>query len=178
MTPAPILWFTGLPATGKTTISRALAEVLRKKGHRVQILDGDDFRKATDPNLGFTRAERDLNVQRLVYVAALLAAHGVWVLVAAVSPYREARLKARKGAPGPFVEVFVQTSMETLSGRDDRYRQARAGRIPRFTGVSDWYEEPKNPEVIVQTDRTPPNLCVATILDYLESHGLLLEKTT
>lgn len=176
MTPSPIFWFTGLPASGKTTISRALAKVLQAKGHQVQILDGDEFRSATDPQLGFTRAERDLNIRRMAYVASLLAAHGVTVLVAAVSPYLEARLLARKAAPGPFIEVLVTADIGVLAARDDRYRQARSGRIPRFTGVTDPYEEPRIAELTLWTDASPVHICVARILDYMEDHDLLYTK--
>jgi adenylylsulfate kinase len=143
----------------------------------VEILDGDEIRQVLSSELGFSRKDRDTNVQRIAYVAQLLARHGVTVLVAAVSPYREAREAARAAIEAGgvrFVEVFVAAKLATLTERDPKglYRRALAGEICNFTGISDPYEAPLNPEVMVQTDREDVAVSLKKILAVVLPSGL------
>lgn len=149
-----VLWFTGLSGAGKSTLAQALAAELRETGHRVEVLDGDEVRTNLCQGLGFSREDRDTNIARIGYVAGKLATHGVAVLVAAISPYREARDRVRESVPN-FVEVYVYAPLETVTARDPKglYAKALAGEIAHFTGISDPYEPPLSPEVTVRTDR-------------------------
>jgi adenylylsulfate kinase len=150
------LWFTGLPSAGKSTIAHALADRLRAQGQRVQVLDGDEVRPHLSAGLGFTRADRDINVTRIGWVARLLAAHGVLVLVPVIAPYAAARQAVRQAhaeAQVPFAEVFVSTSLEVAEARDVKglYAKARHGEISGMTGVDDPYEEPRSAELVLDT---------------------------
>ena len=150
------LWFTGLPSAGKSTIAHALADRLRAEGQRVQVLDGDEVRPHLSAGLGFTRADRDINVARIGWVARLLAAHGVLVLVPVIAPYAAARQAVRQAhaeAQVPFAEVFVSTSLEVAEARDVKglYAKARHGEIKGMTGVDDPYEEPRSAELELDT---------------------------
>ena len=150
------LWFTGLPSAGKSTIAHALADRLRAEGQRVQVLDGDEVRPHLSAGLGFTRADRDINVTRIGWVARLLAAHGVVVLVPVIAPYAAARQAVRQAhaeAQVPFAEVFVSTSLAVAEGRDVKglYAKARHGEIRGMTGVDDPYEEPRSAELVLDT---------------------------
>jgi adenylylsulfate kinase len=172
-----IVWMTGLSGAGKSTLATALAARLAPV-RPVELLDGDDVRTFLSAGLGFSRAERDTNVHRIAYVARLLANHGVLVFVAAISPYAETRaeLRARSDAAGhPFVEVFVHAPLETVIERDVKglYKRAQAGEIPSFTGISDPYEPPVNPDVEVRTDREARADCEAHILRALALRGLI-----
>jgi adenylyl-sulfate kinase len=172
-----IVWLTGLSGAGKSTLAAALAARLAVV-RPVEALDGDDVRTFLSAGLGFSRADRDTNVHRIAYVARMLAKHGVLVLVAAISPYAETRaqLRALSDAAGhPFVEVFVHAPLETVEERDVKglYRRARAGELPRFTGISDPYEPPVAPDVEVRTDRETPAACEAQILGALAARGLV-----
>ena len=172
-----IIWLTGLPCAGKSTLSRALADVVARS-HAVEVLDGDVVRRALSPELGFSPADRDLNVRRVSFLARRLAYHGVVVIVAVVSPYAAARAEARTCAVAdgvPFVEVFVTAPLDTLVARDVKgmYRKALAGEITGFTGVSDPYETPANPDITVQTDAESVDVSVRRILDLLKSKALL-----
>jgi sulfate adenylyltransferase len=168
-----VVWFTGLSGAGKSTVARAMALRLLQRGHRVELLDGDEVRTNLSEELGFSREDRDINIARIGYVAAKLARHGVAVLVAAISPYREARDRARSSVDH-FVEVHVATSLATCAERDVKglYAQAFAGRLPQFTGVSDPYEPPLSPEVVLHTDREPVESSVGQVLACLERLGL------
>src|SRR4029077_13419593 len=137
------VWFTGLSGAGKSTISTALAEELRRRGRPVEILDGDVVRENLSKGLGFSREDRDTNIRRIGFVAELLTRHGVVVLVAAISPYRETRDEVRARI-GHFVEVHVDCPLDELVQRDVKglYKRALAGEIDNFTGVSDPYEPP------------------------------------
>jgi len=164
-----VVWFTGLPSAGKTTLSRIFARQLRSRGLKVEVLDGDEVRETLSKGLGFTRDDRDTNIRRIGYVAQLLARNGVWVLVAVISPYRAVREEVRTqvlGQGADFIEVYVRCQLEVAEERDVKglYRRARLGEIPIFTGVSDPYEEPLSPEIVVDTDRQPPEECVERIL--------------
>ena len=167
-----IVWLTGLSGAGKSTLVNALAARLASV-RRVEVLDGDDVRCFLSKGLGFSREDRDTNVQRIAYVARLLARHGVLALVAAISPYAATRddLKRRSEAAGHrFVEVYVNAPLATVVERDVKglYRRARTGEIAHFTGISDSYEPPTAPAVEVRTDLEPP----------LESEGRILAALT
>jgi adenylylsulfate kinase len=168
-----VLWFTGLSGAGKSTVAEAVAPRLRARGHRVELLDGDEVRASLCRGLGFSREDRDTNIARIGYVAAMLARHGVAVLVAAISPYREARDRVR-GSVDHFVEVFVAAPLETCIRRDVKglYASALAGRIPRFTGVSDPYEPPLHPELTLPTHREPVERSAERVLLCLGELGL------
>jgi adenylylsulfate kinase len=146
------VWLTGLSGAGKTTIASRLADELRRQGHRVEVLDGDVIRENLSKGLGFSKADRDTNIRRIGFVAELLTRNGVVVVVAAISPYRSVRDEVR-GSVGRFLEVYVRCPLDELVRRDVKglYRRALTGEIPNFTGVSDPYEEPAAPEVVVDS---------------------------
>jgi sulfate adenylyltransferase len=170
------LWFTGLSGAGKSTISLLLAERLRRLGQPVEILDGDEVRENLSKGLGFSREDRETNLRRIGFVAKLLARRGTIVITAAISPYRDVR-DALRADLGRFLEVYVKCPLEVCVARDVKglYRKALAGEIPAFTGVSDPYEEPLNPDVVVETDRETPEESAARILGRLQELGFLRE---
>jgi adenylyl-sulfate kinase len=167
------LWFTGLSGSGKSTIAAVVVDDLRRRGHRVELLDGDEVRENLSAGLGFSKADRDTNIRRIGWVAALLARNGVVAVTAAISPYRSVRDEVR-ATIDQFVEVYVDTPIEVCEERDVKglYERARAGEIPAFTGVSDPYEPPRAPEVHVVTHDRNPAASAAEVIDYLERSGL------
>lgn len=167
------LWFTGLPAAGKSTVAGAVARRLQQRGARVEVLDGDVVRRELCADLGFSPEDRDENVRRLAFVADLLSRNGVSVCVAAISPYRAAREAARTRIGDRFVEIYVKASAEACATRDPKglYEQARRGELPNFTGVSDPYEEPLAPEITLETELHSPEQSVATVLRWLEERS-------
>jgi sulfate adenylyltransferase len=172
-----ILWFTGLSGAGKSTLAAALREEFGSE-RPVEVLDGDDVRTYLSRDLGFSKEDRDLNIRRIGYVARLLARNGVASIAAAISPYSETRKEVRRLADEvgiPFVEVFAQADLESLVRRDVKglYEKALAGKIANFTGISDPYEPPESPEVLVRTDRESVEQSVAKILAALTQRGLL-----
>ncbi len=171
------VWFTGLSGAGKSTISHLVAEELERHGLTVELLDGDAVRRHLSSELGFSKADRDTNVERIGWVASRLVRAGAVVVVAAISPYREARRVARELVEehGAFVEVHVATSLEDCMSRDTKglYARALAGDVQNFTGVSDPYEEPESPELRIDTAGAAPEASVALVLEQLESLGLL-----
>jgi len=170
-----VVWFTGLPASGKTTLAKAVEQELKNRGvPHVQRLDGDIVRQDLTRDLGFSKEDRDENIRRVSFVAALLAQNGVAALCAFVSPYREARKAARARAPR-FVEVYCRCDLSTLIQRDPKglYKKALAGEIKGFTGIDDPYEEPENPEVICDTARETVAESAAKVIRYLEEHGFI-----
>jgi adenylylsulfate kinase len=172
-----ILWFTGLSGAGKSTLANAVRRSLELT-RPVEILDGDEIRTVLSRGLGFSKPDREENIRRIGYVARLLARHRVAVITAAISPYRESRDEVRRLAAGqgiPFVEVYAQASIEALIQRDVKglYKKALAGEISNFTGISDPYEPPESPEVLIRSDREPVEESVARILETLRGRGLL-----
>jgi adenylylsulfate kinase len=155
------LWFTGLSGAGKSTIANLVAGELRTRGHKVEILDGDEVRTNLSKGLGFSKEDRDTNIRRIGYVCNLLARNGVIAISAAISPYREIRDEIRRNHQR-FFEVYMRCSIEKLSERDVKglYKKALAGEIKNFTGVSDPYEEPLNPELVLDsgTERVEQSL--------------------
>lgn len=168
-----VLWLTGLSGAGKSTVAAKLGPALAERGHRVELLDGDEVRTNLCQGLGFSREDRDTNIARIGYVAGKLARHGVAVVVAAISPYREARDKVRASVTN-FVEVHVAAPLETCTERDVKglYAKALAGEIENFTGISDPYEPPLEPELVLHTEREQVEQSVEQVLAWLEEHGL------
>ena len=168
------LWFTGLSGAGKTTIAQIVEKTLRARGLRVEVLDGDVVRTHLSKGLGFSREDRDTNIRRIAFVANLLTRNGVAVIVAAISPYRAIRDEARTMI-GRFVEVFVSAPLEECVRRDVKglYKKAMAGEIPSFTGVSDPYEEPLAPELVVDTTKESPEDSARRVMATLERLGCL-----
>ncbi len=166
------LWFTGLSGAGKSTLAEAVAPVLRERGVKVEILDGDVVRTNLSKGLGFSKEDRDANILRIGFVAHLLSRNGVAAITAAISPYRDIRDQNR-ALIGDFIEVYARCPLDELVRRDVKglYEKAIRGEIPNFTGVSDPYEEPLNPEVVVETDRETVEESVAKILAALEARG-------
>ncbi|MBX7222550.1 MAG: adenylyl-sulfate kinase [Blastocatellia bacterium] len=176
------LWFTGLSGAGKTTLTTALLPELAKHGIRVEVLDGDEVRTHLSKGLGFSKEDRDTNIRRIGFVARLLARNGVNVITAAISPYREIRDEVRASIEadgGEFIEVYAKCSLEALTERDVKglYKKALAGEIKSFTGVSDPYEAPLSPDVVVETDRETVAESAAKILAELERRNLLATIT-
>jgi len=171
------LWFTGLSGSGKTTIADLVAPELVRRGRMVEKLDGDVVRTHLSRGLRFSKEDRDTNVERIGWVASRLTRHGAAVVVSAISPYAEARRRARALVEefGPFVEIHVATQVEECERRDVKglYARARAGEIPEFTGVSDPYEEPESPELRLETLQLAPAESVQLILEKLEQLGCL-----
>jgi adenylyl-sulfate kinase len=168
------LWFTGLPCSGKTTLARLVEAAVRQRGRKVEILDGDVVRTHLSKGLGFSREDRETNLRRIGFVAKLLARNGVIAIVAAVSPYRDVRDAVRADIED-FVEVYVKCPVDVCMTRDVKgmYKQALEGKIKEFTGVSDPYEEPLNPEIVVETDREAPEASATRIMCRLEALELI-----
>lgn len=169
------VWLTGLSGAGKTTISIPLCQRLESMGYRVQRLDGDVVREKLTPDLGFTKEDRDKNIERVTFIAERLVRHGVITVCAFISPYRAERQYAR-GEIGRFVEVFVKCPLEVCEERDVKglYAKARAGEIKNFTGISDPYEEPENAEMTVDTSQSTLEAEVDAIIDYLRENGYII----
>jgi adenylylsulfate kinase len=169
------LWFTGLSGAGKTTISEIVETELRDRGSRVEVLDGDVVRENLSKGLGFSKEDRDTNIRRIAFVADLLSRNGVPVITAAISPYREIRDEAREVMGDRFIEVFVKASVEVCAERDVKglYEKAFKGEIKEFTGVSDPYEPPLNPELTLDTEHESPEDSAAKILSLLEERQLI-----
>ena len=169
------LWFTGLSGAGKTTISKLVETELDNRRNRLEILDGDVVRENLSKGLGFSKEDRDTNIRRIAFVADLLSRNGVPVITAAISPYRELRDEARELMGDRFIEVFVKASVEACIARDPKglYKKALAGEIKEFTGVSDPYEEPLNPEIVLDTEAESPEESAAKLIALLEERQLI-----
>ncbi len=170
-------WFTGLSGAGKTTLANIVQEQLLARGYKVETLDGDIVRTHLSKGLGFSRADRDTNILRIGFVAKLLTRNEVVVLVSAISPYRVTRDQVRADI-GSFVEVFVKCPLEICIERDTKglYKKALAGEIAQFTGVSDVYEHPLNPEIVVETANETPSESALKIMARLEELGYLVSE--
>ena len=168
------VWLTGLSGAGKTTIAKRLEEELRARHKKVEVLDGDVVRTNLSKGLGFSKEDRDTNIRRIAFVCDLLTRNGVAVIGAAISPYRAVRKEARR-IIGDFVEVYVQCPLDVLMQRDVKglYNKAIRGEISNFTGVSDPYEEPLAPDVLVETHRETVEESVIKVLAALERRGYL-----
>jgi adenylyl-sulfate kinase len=164
-------WLTGLSGSGKSTVGRLAAGILRDRGHHVEVLDGDDVRQNLCAGLGFSREDRDVNVRRIAWVADLLSRNDVVTFVAAVSPYRRTRDEARARMGERFVEVYVRASVDECERRDVKglYERARAGEIQGFTGVSDPYEEPLAAELTLETEQESPEASARRLVEHLEA---------
>ena len=176
------VWFTGLSGAGKSTLATALASVLTSelagRGLKVEILDGDEVRTNLSKGLGFSREDRDTNIRRIGYVARLLARNGAGVIAAAISPYREVRAEVRQSIESDgaaFIEVFVKCPLDVLVERDVKglYKRALAGEIKEFTGVSDPYEAPVDPDVTVETDSETVEVSIRKIIQELARRGFV-----
>jgi adenylyl-sulfate kinase len=165
------LWFTGLSGAGKSTIAEIVEAELRGRGHRVEVLDGDVVRTNLSKGLGFSKEDRDTNIRRIAFVADLLSRNGVVAITAAISPYREIRDEARELMGGRFVEIHVKASVEECARRDVKglYEKAFRGEIKEFTGVSDPYEAPLDPEITIDTEAQTVEESAATVLAYLDA---------
>ncbi|WP_262699414.1 MULTISPECIES: adenylyl-sulfate kinase [Streptomyces] len=172
------VWLTGLPSAGKTTIAYALAERLRGEGRRVEVLDGDEIREFLSSGLGFSREDRHTNVQRIGFVAELLASHGVTVLVPVIAPYEDSREAVRKRHQRegtPYLEIHVATPVEVCSERDVKglYAKQAAGELSGLTGVDDPYEAPADPDLRIETHRNNVQESAAEVRLLLSERGLL-----
>lgn len=165
---APVLWFTGLSGSGKSTIAERVQSELKRQGHELEYIDGDALRSVF-PNTGFSRAEREEHLRRTGYMASRLAAHGITVVASFVSPYRESREFIRKLCPG-FVEIYVSTPLAECERRDVKglYSRARRGEIRNFTGIDDPYEPPEHPELTLDTRVLSVEQCVSKVLERAE----------
>jgi adenylylsulfate kinase len=163
--PAPVLWFTGLSGSGKSTIAERVRKALERRGIEVEYIDGDALREVF-PSTGFTREEREEHLRRTGYMASRLAAHGVTVVASFVSPYRDSREFIRRLCPG-FLEIFVATPLEECERRDVKglYARARRGEIRNFTGIDDPYEPPEHPELTLDTRALSVDACVDQVLE-------------
>jgi adenylylsulfate kinase len=168
-----VLWLTGLSGAGKSTVAAKLGPALAERGHRVELLDGDEVRTNLCQGLGFSREDRDTNIARIGYVAGKLAKHGVAVLVAAISPYRQARDLVRAEVDN-FVEIHVAAPVSTCAERDVKglYAKALSGQIKHFTGVSDPYEPPLAPEIVLHTEAETVDESVGQVIGWLEAKQL------
>ena len=168
------LWFTGLSGAGKSTLAEIVEQRLRERGCNVEVLDGDVVRTHLSKGLGFSKEDRDINIKRIAFVCELLTRNGVASISAAIAPYREAREWARQQI-GNFVEVYVKCPLEVCRQRDVKglYKLVDEGKIKNFTGVDDPYEEPENPEVVVETDNESIEQSIQKIFAKLEALGYL-----
>lgn len=168
------LWFTGLSGSGKTTLARRVGHELRERGLKVEVLDGDVIRQNLSKGLGFSKEDRDTNIRRIGFVCNLLSRNGVVAIAAAISPYRAVRDEVRASQDtGHFVEVYLECPIELLIKRDVKglYQQALNGHVERFTGISDPYEPPEHPEIVLHTDQESEEESAFNILAWLEERG-------
>ncbi len=168
------LWFTGLPCSGKSAVADRAAEILKERGYHVERLDGDIVRQDLTRDLGFSKADRDENIRRVTFVSKLLTRNGVIVLTSFISPYIEVRDRARREI-GSFAEIYTKCALDVCIQRDVKgmYKKAIAGQIKEFTGISDPYEEPVHPELLLETDKETLEESTARVLDLLKTRGYL-----
>jgi adenylyl-sulfate kinase len=171
-----IIWLTGLSGSGKSTIARELERILFTQGHRVMVLDGDNVRQGINADLGFSQEDRAENIRRIGEVSKLFAENGMITISAFISPYTRDRDRVRGIVrEGDFIEAYIKCSLEECERRDTKglYEKAKAGIIKNFTGISDPYEPPGNPEIVVPTDKQTVAESVQTVIEYLERHNYL-----
>lgn len=171
-----VLWFTGLSACGKSTIANEVDYLLNKKGFHTIVLDGDNIRMGLNKNLGFSAEDRAENIRRIGEVAKLFATSGTIVGTAFISPYKADRDKVRAIlAPGEYIEIYVNASLETCEKRDPKglYKKARAGELKNFTGIDDPYEAPEKPELVLDSDNKGIAELAQEVVAYLETNGYL-----
>ena len=174
-----VIWFTGLPSSGKSTIAHAIEEELFRRGHLSFVLDGDNIRHGLNKNLGFSPEDREENIRRIGEVAKLFADSGLITMAAFISPYLKDRERNRRLLEdGEFIEVFVKVSLEEAERRDPKglYKKARAGEIKEFTGIDAPYEEPLNPELIIDTDKLDLEESAKMVIHYLEEKNIIRKK--
>ena len=172
-----VIWFTGLSGSGKSTLAHALEEKLFQKGCRTFVLDGDNVRHGLNSNLDFSEAGRTENIRRISEVSKLMLESGLIVMTAFISPFNKDRDEARKLISNDdFIEIYCKASLETCEARDVKglYKRARAGEIKSYTGIDSPYEEPKNPELIIDTDNQSLGESVSIILSFLELKGIVI----
>ncbi|MEA3441622.1 MAG: adenylyl-sulfate kinase [Chloroflexota bacterium] len=169
-----VVWMTGLSGSGKTTIALLVVDELEKRGMKVERLDGDVVRQSLTRDLGFTAEDRKKNIERVTFVAKLLSRNGIGTVCSFISPYQAVRDDVRANTTN-FLEVFVDAPLDVVIGRDVKgmYKKAIAGEIPNFTGISDPYEAPENPDIHLRTDQNTPEECTQIILDKLETLGYI-----
>ena len=168
------VWFTGLPCCGKTTIAKKVTTILKNKGYKVEHLDGDIVRESLTSDLDFSKEDREENLKRVTFVAKILTRNGVFVLATFVSPYKERRNKSRKEI-GSFVEIYVKCPVEVCKKRDVKgmYKKALNGEIKNFTGVDDPYEEPENPDLVINSDKESIDESVEKVFKKLKELGYI-----
>ena len=167
-----VIWFTGLPCSGKSTLAKLISKQLELLHIKVQVLDGDVIRSKLTSDLGYSEEDRNENIRRIGYVAKLLSENGINTIVATISPYSHARANLRKEIPN-FIETYLRCDIDICANRDVNglYKKAFAGEITNFTGVSDRYEPPKNPEIILDTGIESEDQSVGRVLGFLEDRG-------
>lgn len=168
-----VVWFTGLSGAGKTTIANASTDILRNKGVKTERLDGDVLRKSVTKDLGFTKEDRKKNLERASFIAGVLARNGVVVLSSFITPYKSVRnsLREELGKNSTFIEVYVKASLETCKERDPKglYKKVEKGEIENFTGIDDPYEEPENPDLVIDTEKLTINQSASKLAEFIES---------
>lgn len=171
---APVIWITGIPASGKSTLANLLKEHFECKNIPVDVLDGDEIRKTLSKDLGFSEKDRKEHNRRVIVVAKLLSKNGIITIIPLISPYRETRELARKEIPN-FVEVYVKASVETCIKRDPKglYKKAQTGEIKDLTGLQSTYEEPENPELVLDTEKYSKEQCLEMIISKIKQLGYL-----
>ncbi len=169
-----VVWLTGLPGSGKTTVAQRLLRELKARNLKVELFDGDEVRRNLSKGLGFSKEDRDTHNKRIIYVCKLLTRNGVNAIVSLISPYRSTRTYARENLP-KFVEVYLKCSIKECIRRDPKglYKKALSGEITNMTGVQDPYEEPLNPEVLVDTEHGSSKANVVRIISKLEALGYI-----
>ena len=174
-----VLWFTGLPGSGKSTVANEVAHMLHERGHLAYVLDGDNIRHGLNKDLGFSPEDREENIRRIGEVANLFADAGIIAITAFISPYRRDRDRVRRLlGEGRFIEVYVNCPLEVCERRDPKgmYARARRGEIPEFTGISAPYEPPEAPEIELRTDLMSVEQCARVVVEYLEKRDLIRKE--
>ena len=171
------IWFMGLPSSGKSTLAKQVENELNQQGYSIENLDGDGLRQNLHPDLGFSKEDRKINNKRTAYISKLLNKNGIPTIVAQITPFRESQSQAREiiGSESEFVLVYVKCDIEECKKRDPKglYKKAEEGKIENFTGVNHPFQEPNNPEIIVETDKDSIEECKNQIMSQLEEKGLL-----